>query len=111
MADLSKLKRRNTLGSPPPLEEASQNLQAPEIAPAIDAPAALPRRAAALRQRSTTQQATPRQQNKRRLDGRSMRKTGRTVNLPRASVKHGMTIASYRAARRPVIGGGVGAGA
>ena len=32
MADLSKLKRRNTLGDPPPVEEASQNLEAPEIA-------------------------------------------------------------------------------
>jgi hypothetical protein len=81
MADLSKLKRRNTLGAPPPLEEASQNLQAPEIAPAIEAPATMPRRAAASRKRSTTQKATPRQQNKRRLDGRSLRKTGRTVQF------------------------------
>jgi hypothetical protein len=32
MADVSKLKRRS-LGAPPPIEEASPNLQAPEIAP------------------------------------------------------------------------------
>jgi hypothetical protein len=35
MADLSRLKRRNTLGAPPPLAEASQNLQAPEYAPVV----------------------------------------------------------------------------
>ena len=35
MADLTKLKRWNTLGAPPPLEEASQNLQAPEHAPVV----------------------------------------------------------------------------
>lgn len=36
MADLSKLKvrRNSSLGSPPPLEEASINLEAPELAPA-----------------------------------------------------------------------------
>jgi hypothetical protein len=43
MANLSKLKRRNTLGDPPPFEEASQNLQAPEIALVVTAPAVLPR--------------------------------------------------------------------
>jgi len=38
MADVSKLKslkqRRSTLGEPPTLEEASPNLEAPEVAPA-----------------------------------------------------------------------------
>ena len=63
MADLSKLKRRTTLGDPPPLAEASQNLQAPEIAEAMTPPEALPREAP------------------RRIDGRSLRKTGRTVQL------------------------------
>jgi hypothetical protein len=63
MADLSKLKRRTTLGDPPPVEEASQNLQTPEIAEAMTPPAALPREAP------------------RRIDGRSLRKTGRTVQL------------------------------
>lgn len=34
MADLSKLKKRGTLGTPPGEDEASQNLAAPEAAPA-----------------------------------------------------------------------------
>lgn len=34
MADLSKLKKRNRFGDPPPAEEAGDNLSAPEIAPA-----------------------------------------------------------------------------
>jgi hypothetical protein len=29
MANLAKLKRPNSLGAPPPLEEASENLKAP----------------------------------------------------------------------------------
>ena len=33
MADLTKLKRKSTLGSPPPITEASANLEAPEHAP------------------------------------------------------------------------------
>ena len=83
MADLSKLKKhRNTLGAPPPLEEASQNLHAPEVAPAVEAPAAPPRRTAApSRKQVSTPKASPKQQSKRRLDGRSMRKTGRTVQF------------------------------
>lgn len=63
MADLSKLKRRNTLGDPPPVEEASQNLESPEIAAEVAPPAALP------------------QEEYRRIDGRSLRRTGRTVQL------------------------------
>ena len=63
MADLSKLKRRNTLGDPPPLEEASQNLQAPEVAGEETPPAALPH------------------EERRHIDGRSLRRTGRTVQL------------------------------
>ena len=54
MADLSKLKRRNTLGDPPPVEEASQNLEAPEIAAEVPPLAALP------------------QEEYRRIDGRSL---------------------------------------
>jgi hypothetical protein len=50
-------------GDPPPFAEASQNLQAPEIAGAVAPPAALPH---------ATQ---------RRIDGRSLRKTGRTLQL------------------------------
>jgi hypothetical protein len=63
MADLSKLKRRNTLGEPPPIEEASQNLQTPEIAEEVTQPAMLPR------------------EEYHRIDGRSLRRTGRTVQF------------------------------
>jgi hypothetical protein len=63
MADLSKLRRRNTLGDPPPIEEASQNLRTPETASAVVQPAALPR------------------EEYHRIDGRSLRKTGRTVQF------------------------------
>ena len=63
MADLSKLKRRNTLGEPPPIEEASQNLQTPEIGEEVTQPAMLPR------------------EEYHRIDGRSLRRTGRTVQL------------------------------
>lgn len=63
MADLSKLRRRNTLGDPPPIEEASQNLQTPEIAAEVTEPAVLPR------------------EEYHRIDGRSLRKTGRTVQF------------------------------
>jgi hypothetical protein len=63
MADLSKLKRRNTLGDPPPIEEASQNLQTPETGAAVIQPAALPH------------------EEHHRIDGRSLRKTGRTVQF------------------------------
>jgi hypothetical protein len=53
MADASKLKRRTGLGTPPPVEEASQNLQQPEITKApIE-----------------------------RIDGRSLRRSGRTIQL------------------------------
>jgi hypothetical protein len=62
MADMSKLKRRNTLGSPPPVEEASQNLHAPEI-PEIAIQPELSH------------------ERQRRIDGRSLKKTGRTVQL------------------------------
>ena len=63
MADLSKLKRRNTLGDPPPIEEASQNLQTPEMAAEVTQTTVLPR------------------EECHRIDGRSLRKTGRTVQL------------------------------
>jgi hypothetical protein len=56
MADLSKLKKRLP-GSAPPPEDASTTLQKPETAPARVAPAP------------------------KRLDGRTLRKTGRTVQF------------------------------
>lgn len=84
MADISKLKRRSTLGAPPPLEEASQNLKAPEVAPVVapvppsgpNAAATAPRRplAAAKGQERATHGQT-------RLDGRSLRKSGRTLQF------------------------------
>jgi hypothetical protein len=83
MADLSKLKRRNTLGAPPPLEEASQNLSAPEIAPIVTPDATRPRAAvtplrkphgAGKWQEKGTLGPT-------RLDGRSLRKSGRTLQF------------------------------
>jgi hypothetical protein len=71
MADLTKLKRRNTLGVPPAPEEASPNLTAPEIAPVH------PHTAEA--QASSTSRLTSREQG--RIDGRTLRKTGRTLQF------------------------------
>jgi hypothetical protein len=62
MADLSKLAKRR-LGAPPPLEQASDNLAAPEVAPAAPAPAEQP------------------EKRRTRDDARSLRKTGRTVQF------------------------------
>lgn len=59
MVDVSKLKRRS-LGAPPPIEDASHNLQAPEIAS---------------RPLQTTREPY------QRKDGRSVRKTNRTLPL------------------------------
>ena len=42
MADLSKLKRKSSLGAPPPVTEASGNLDAPESAPAAPVEKAQP---------------------------------------------------------------------
>jgi hypothetical protein len=84
MANLSKLKGRNTLGDPPRLEEASQNLQAPEIAPMGTAPAALPRVEAVPVQKPVGEQQDDTQQRRDalyRIDGRSLRRTGRTLQL------------------------------
>jgi hypothetical protein len=59
MVDLSKLKsRRSGLGAPPPIEDASPNLQAPEHAPAHAAPA-----------------------SPQRMDGRSARRSNRTLQF------------------------------
>jgi hypothetical protein len=83
MADLSKLKRRNTLGAPPPLEEASRNLSAPEIAPVLERPASPPdtpvlpsRRAGSTGRVKEVGHPQP-----TRIDGRGLRKTGRTLQL------------------------------
>lgn len=84
MANLAKLKRRNTLGTPPPFEEASQNLQAPEIVPVVTAPTVSSRGEAVPVRKPVGEQEgnlphphdTP-----YRIDGRSLRRTGRTLQL------------------------------
>jgi hypothetical protein len=84
MADMAKLKRRSTLGTPPPAAEASPNLQAPEIvAPAPPAPPAPPPARAALAPAVRTQAAPEAGagQGPPRRDGRSARRSGRTVQF------------------------------
>ena len=84
MANLSKLKRRNTLGAPPPFAEASQNLQAPEIAPVVTAPAALSRVEAlpVWKPVGEPQDDTSQPRDAQyRIDGRSLRRTGRILQL------------------------------
>src|SRR3954447_18971316 len=75
MADMSKLKRRGSLGAPPPAEEASPNLQAPETAPALAASLAV---SPAPRPAFSTIQAGQRTLAR---DGRSARRTGRTLQF------------------------------
>ena len=77
MADFKNLKRK-TLGAPPPPDEASGNLEAPEVPPPAvlemaPAPAAPVRTAAPARPRAG--QGAPKR------DGRSMRRTDRTVQF------------------------------
>ena len=83
MADLSKLKRRNTLGAPPPLEEASQNLKAPEIAPVVAREPTPPPTAIAplLRPQGAGKGQGRANHSQTRIDGRSLRKSGRTLQL------------------------------
>jgi len=85
MADISKLRPRSRLGAPPPLTEASPNLEAPEIAPA---PPERPRaaRPAAASSPAPRVQPAPRAlagagEGVVRRDGRSARRTGRTVQF------------------------------
>lgn len=61
MANVSKLKRRS-LGTPPSMEEASTNIHAPETVPAVQTQSSIP--------------ASP-----RRIDGRSARRTNRTLQF------------------------------
>ena len=67
MADASKLKRKSSLGAPPSEAEASPNLHEPEIAPASPASPPLP--------------ANPATPYLRAFDGRSLRRTHRTLQL------------------------------
>ena len=70
MADFKSIRRQRTLGAPPPLEEASLNLDAPEVAP-LNAPVQI----STLRGEgaSTSPRRTP--------DGRSLRRSGRTLQF------------------------------
>lgn len=77
MANLTKLKKRkSTLGAPPPPEEASGNLTAPEIAP-VAAPSAP---VISLHGKGVSP-VQPLKEDQVRIDGRSLRKTGRTLQL------------------------------
>jgi hypothetical protein len=76
MADLSKLKRRSTLGAPPSPTEASANLDAPEIVP----PTAPPR-VSALPVSAPILPPTAAGEGRRSRDGRSARRTGRTIQF------------------------------
>ena len=69
MADLARLKR-GRLGTPPPPEEASSNLKAPEIAPTIERAGPVSGPAQDVARHMAT-----------RLDGRSLRRTNRVVPL------------------------------
>jgi len=83
MADLSRLKRRSTLGAPPPLQEASQNLKAPEVAP-VATPEPAPPHAPVVptqRPRSAGKAREVGHHHPTRLDGRSLRKSGRTLQF------------------------------
>jgi hypothetical protein len=75
MADLSKLKRRSTLGAPPPPAEASSNLEAAEIV--LPAPHPVP----LATERTAASIPSPAGQGRRLRDGRSARRTGRTVQF------------------------------
>lgn len=73
MADLSKLKRRrNSIGLPPPIEDASRNLSAPETAPVeVMEPVPL----------VPTSVKPIRTQSKVRIDGRTRRRSGRSLQF------------------------------
>lgn len=73
MADVSKFKkmrgRRDELGAPPTLEEASVNLTAPEVAPVAQA------------QTGQASAQPVKETVTGRIDGRTTRKTNRTVQF------------------------------
>lgn len=87
MADFTNLKRNKGLGAPPPPSEVKENLQEPETAPAPTAPVAAPsiapqpapepQRERAARPKVVHLAQTP----KNERDGRSARRTGRTVQF------------------------------
>ena len=69
MADLSKFKKGRGLGAPPSLNEASLNLTAPEVAPSP-----MPRHEA--------------KTSAKRVDGRTLRKTNRTIAFAARVTEH-----------------------
>jgi hypothetical protein len=71
MANLTKLKRRSSLGAPPPLADASPNLEAPETAPEPPGRMTVVRPSAA----GAGEGMAPRR------DGRSARRSGRTLQF------------------------------
>jgi hypothetical protein len=77
MADLTKLKRRSSLGDPPPLAEASPNLKAPETAPP-QAPGTVKQVRHMTVVRSVNSRAG---EEAPRRDGRSARRSGRTLQF------------------------------
>jgi hypothetical protein len=80
MANLSKLKRPNSLGAPPPLDEASQNLKAPEIAPHASPPPIDSIIGPERKQNDTPGRRLERASEQyARVDGRSLRKSGRLI--------------------------------
>jgi hypothetical protein len=91
MANFKNLRRNKTLGAPPPLEEASPNLSAPETAPAPAPPPptseALPKPKPTVRKlpvAEPTEELVPdpiRGQGRTHRDGRSLRRTGRTLQF------------------------------
>lgn len=74
MANLTKLKRRSSLGEPPGPAEASANLGTPEITPPTLEPASPPRM-------SVVQPAARGWAGSLRRDGRSARRSGRTLQF------------------------------
>jgi hypothetical protein len=69
MANFKTLRRRRTLGAPPPPEEASLNLRAPELAP----PSSPGTVSAGGGEEHSTARRAP--------DGRSLRRSGRTLQF------------------------------
>lgn len=79
MADISKLRRHSSLGAPPPPAEASPNLAAPEIAPVIP-PHLQPRHEIPALPTPAMAEAAG-ETARKRWDGRSARRTGRTLQF------------------------------
>ena len=79
MANLSKLKRPSSLDEPPPLEEASQNLKASEIAPTVSTSPPKETVTPLRRPEAKATHLETASRERGRLDGRSLRKSGRLI--------------------------------